>query len=96
MLKEQIARDRILLDKEATEKRNELELAHKAQLDDLALRKEEMSMERKEREYEFKTRLEQQKAYYEERSYARKDSSELLKWLPALITGAAALFGFLA
>ena len=82
--------------KEATEKRNELELAHKAQLDDLALRKEEMSMERKEREYEFKTRLEQQKAYYEERSYARKDSSELLKWLPAVITGAAALFGFLA
>ncbi|ANZ50265.1 hypothetical protein PHOBOS_75 [Erwinia phage vB_EamM_Phobos] len=96
MLKEQLARDRLIIDKEANEKRNELEFTHKRQLDELTLRKEEMGLERKEREAEFKMRLEQQKAYYEERSYARKDSSELLKWLPAMITGAAALFGFLA
>lgn len=96
MLKEQIARDKIKLEQEATERRNELELSHKRQLDDMALRKQEMELDRKERESEFKMRLEQQKAYYEERSYARKDSSELLKWLPALIGGAAALFGFLA
>lgn len=34
----------------------------------------------------------ERKDHYEERSYARKDSSEFLKWVPAIATGLAAIF----
>ncbi len=45
----------------------------------------------RERKAELELRSNQMKDYYERRSYDRKDSSEILKWLPTIIAGATGL-----
>jgi len=46
---------------------------------------------RSDYENRIKMEREQQKDHYEEKSYKRKDSSELLRWIPAIITGISAI-----
>lgn len=95
MKRSQLALEMARLDEETTARKNEAEIEHRRRLDDLTAKKEELGLMRREQESEIKLSTERQKLHYEERSYARKDTSESLKWLPAIIAGGAAIFSFL-
>lgn len=95
MKRSQLALEMARLEEENTARKNEAELEHRRRLDDLTFKKEELGLMRREQESEIKLSTERQKLHYEERSYARKDTSESLKWLPAIIAGGAAIFSFL-
>ena len=82
-----------LKEQEHDHKIERLELEH-----DLALEKQKLDRLRLEQEqryaqeeHERKMRALRDKEYYESRSTARKDSSELLKMIPIIITGAVAI-----
>lgn len=56
--------------------------------------KDELEREKQLREeqanrakHEYESQAREDKAYYERRSYERKDTNELLKWIPAVLTG---------
>jgi len=71
----------------------ETALALESQLDEAKKRQAitDTILKEKEKEYDFK--LTTMKHQYEAQSLARKDSSETLKWIPALITGLGAVLG---
>jgi hypothetical protein len=56
------------------------------------LRNEELEKEKRELEHRLSMESLRRKDYYEDRSYTRKDNSDLLKYLPTLITAGMALF----
>lgn len=95
MKRSQLALEMAKLEEETTARKNEAEIEHRKRLDELTFKKEELGLVRREQESELKLSSERQKLHYEERSYARKDTSESMKWLPSVIAGAAAIFSFL-
>ena len=48
---------------------------------------------RRENEERLESERARQKDYYDNRSYQRKEQSEIIKWIPSLITGAAVIIG---
>lgn len=67
-------------------KEREIQYDKEAKERDARLKEREVqyAKEKAEREY----RLNVQKDYYEARSYERKDSSEIIKWIPPMVVGA--------
>lgn len=76
----------------------DMEFAHKKEqlkLESENVRlKDELEREKQLREeqsnkakYEYENKAREDKAYYERRSHERKDTSEFLKWIPAVLTG---------
>tara|TARA_Y100001956_G_scaffold26818_1_gene26632 strand:+ start:1561 stop:2556 length:996 start_codon:yes stop_codon:yes gene_type:complete len=89
--KESLALRRVELERELSESKakfdedkNRQELEHRQQINKL-------EQEKKRMETEFKNDELSRKDYYESRSQVRKDSSEMSKWLPAMITAMGAV-----
>ena len=67
-------------------KQKEIEYEKEAKERDARLKEREVQYAREKAEREY--RLNMQRDYYEHRSYDRKDSSEIIKWIPPMIVGA--------
>jgi septal ring factor EnvC (AmiA/AmiB activator) len=78
--------------------RGEREMELATEVSRLKLVEMRLEQEAKEREARYATekaeresRMLRDKEYYERRSYDRKDSSEIVKWVPAMVLGAGVL-----
>jgi hypothetical protein len=89
--------ERLKMERQEVEATTKLEVAEKdRQLKELTskLEREDLALarERAELEYQEKERRRRLEERFEERSYYRKDSSEVLKFIPSVIVGLGAIF----
>jgi hypothetical protein len=97
--KAEMQSEKIRYDRELMEKDRELkllELERQAQLSKLAAQSDELRLARERADHLAALERQRIKDYYEERSQSRKDSSELLKYVPSIITGVGAILTVLA
>lgn len=78
-----------LKDMEYKHKKDQMTLeAENLRLKDELEREKQLREEQANRaKHEYESQAREDKAYYERRSYERKDTNELLKWIPAVLTG---------
>jgi predicted nucleic acid-binding protein len=71
------------------------ELTYKTQISELEHRLEATKRINTEVKEDVDIRKNQRSDYYDERSYQRKDSSELIKYIPAILLGVGGLFTYM-
>lgn len=93
--KEKAARERLEYEREMSQSKAELE-NEKNRLD-LMYKERNAELDFQKREYEHTTKLKEieRKDFYEVRSHVRKDTTEVTKWLPAVITAVGLVFSLL-